>query len=177
MKKFEVLMALESLAEAAKEWTQARRKFESEFDFVLSRLLNEAAVNKMTVGEVAKHSGSTPSKVRDAMRRMGLDPKKGKGLLAKQASETLAHNAELMGVEPSEFDLTSPLAYLPMGSELKRLLQAAPPEPVSENPIPLADFVRVFQEAWHRADEAGDEGHRTESGIKAVLAMMGKVPA
>jgi len=57
------------------------------------------------------------------MRLAGLNPKMGKTLLAESASKALTENAMLMGVDPEKMDLTSPLAYLPMGNELKQRLE------------------------------------------------------
>lgn len=122
MRKFDVQIALEGVREAREKWVKASMKFKSDIDFVMGRLLREAAVNRMSVGEVSQMSGLTVKQVREAMRRNGLDPKTSKSLLAKQAAEALAENAALMGIEPHEMDLTSPLAYLPMGAQLKQQL-------------------------------------------------------
>lgn len=121
--KFEVQLALEAVADARKTWGVATAKFNSDVDLLFARLLNEAAVNKMSVNEVGKAAGMTTVKVRALMRRHGLNPKTGRNLLAAQAAETLAENSALLGVEPHEFDLMSPLAYLPMGSDLRKFLE------------------------------------------------------
>lgn len=121
--KFGVLIALEGIAEARAEWHAAKRKFDADVNFLMHRLLLEAARNRMSVDEVAKASGYSVAQVRAMMRKRSLDPKKGRTLLAKQAAEALAANAELMGIQPWEMDLTSPLAYLPMGDEMRRALE------------------------------------------------------
>lgn len=123
MHKFEVQLAMEALSDARKEWNLAISRFNSEIDAVMARLLNEAAVNKMSVAQVAAYTGMTQTRVRIQMRKHGLNPRTGRNLLAAQAAATLAENAVLMGVEPHEFDLTSPLAYLPMGAELRKFLE------------------------------------------------------
>lgn len=94
----------------------------ADVELVMKRLLNEAAVHFMSAEEVAKASGLTTKRVRMLMRENNLNPKNGKRLLAKTAAATLVENAALLDVEPREFDLTSPLAYLPMGSTLKGFL-------------------------------------------------------
>jgi hypothetical protein len=126
MKPFGVTLAFEALAEAKAEWDKARTQFDSDVEFVMTRLLHEAAANYMSVEQVAKATGLTPKKVRALMRKVGLDPKAGKRLLSAQAADALRDNAALLGIEPHEMDLTSPLAYLPMGSELRqRILETA----------------------------------------------------
>lgn len=119
MHKFGVQLGLEAVAAARNEWTQALRKFEADVEYVMTRLINEAAINYMSAEDVAKHSGLTVKRVRLLMRNNGLDPKRAKRLLAKKAAETLAENAALLGVEVQDMDLMSPLAYLPAGSILK----------------------------------------------------------
>jgi len=123
MKKFDVQIALEGIAEAKATWAKAITEFNAGVEYVMTRLIHEAAANYMSVEEVAKASGLTPKRVRLLMRNSGLDPKKGKRLLAKHAAEALAENAALLGIAPHEMDLMSPLAYLPMGKQLRQELQ------------------------------------------------------
>lgn len=134
MKKFDVQIALEGINEATTAWAKARIKFNSDITYLMSRLLNEAAVNFMSAEEVARYSGMTVKRVRILMRANGLDPKKGKRLLAKQAAEALSENAALLGIEPHEMDLMSPLAYLPMGSDLRKFLETKTVSQVTELP-------------------------------------------
>lgn len=134
MKKFDVQMALDGVREARRKWGIARREYESNMDFVMSRLVREAAVNLMSADEVADRVGMSARQVRIYMREAGLDPRRGKRLLAKTAAEALAENSALMGIEPHEMDLTSPLAYLPMGEELKQQLIDARVKRVTEFP-------------------------------------------
>jgi len=65
----------------------------------------------------------TPKSIRSKMRALGLDPRSGKRVLSKTASSALLENSAIMGIEPGEMDLTSPLAYLPMGEELRKRYQ------------------------------------------------------
>lgn len=123
MHKFEVQLALEAVRDARKVWSTSQAVFNAEVELLFSRLLNEAAVNKMSVAAVAEAAGMTQTKVRALMRRHGLNPKTGRNLLAAQAARTLEENSALLGVEPHEFDLTSPLAYLPMGRDLRKFLE------------------------------------------------------
>lgn len=125
MKKFEIILALEQVAAARKKWNQAERKFRSDLGSVMRRLILEAAHNRMSAEDVGRNSGYSAREIRRMMRDSGLDPKKGKTLLAKQSADALAENAALLGVDPHEMDLTSPLAYLPMGSELRRFLETS----------------------------------------------------
>lgn len=123
MQRFEVRKALEAVAQASKEWNQARQEFDSRVDALMTRLLNEAAVHKMSVAEVAHSLGITITRTRGLMRKHGLNPTSGRNLLAAQGAEYLVENAALLGVEPRDFDLTSPLAYLPMGESLRKFLE------------------------------------------------------
>lgn len=123
MKKFDVIIALESVQSAKREWAAGVTMFNASVDTLMSRLLHEAAANYMSPEEVARASGFTPKRVRQMMRDRGLNPRDGKTVLNQKASEALANNAALLGIEPSEMDLMSPLAYLPMGEKMKRELQ------------------------------------------------------
>ena len=123
MRMFDVQIALEGIAEARTKWDRAFRKFNADVEYLMARLLNEAAVNHMSVEQVAKASGLPAKRVRALMRDHGLNPKQGKRLLANHAATALTENAALLGIEPHEMDLTSPLAYLPMGSDLRLILE------------------------------------------------------
>lgn len=123
MQKFDVQIALEGIAEANAEWRKALAEFNRDTEYVMNRLVREASVNYMSAEEVAKYSGYTVKRIRAMMRSVGLDPKASKRLLSAKAAAALAENAALLNVAPHEMDLMSPLAYLPMGSQLKRELQ------------------------------------------------------
>lgn len=122
MQKFDVQIALEGVRDARGKWSRAQREFQTNVDKVLNRLIHEAAACYMSVEEFAKASGLSPKRVRDIMRHNGLSPSSGKTLLAKQAAEALATNSALLGIAPHEMDLMSPLAYLPMGTEMRQAL-------------------------------------------------------
>lgn len=126
MKMFDVQIALEGVAEARREWAKAQTKFNSDINAIMSRLLHEAARNHMSVERVARLSGMTPRRIRTLMKAAGLDPNLGKRLLAEKASDALLSNAALLGIEPHEMDLTSPLAYLPAGSNLRKQFLETP---------------------------------------------------
>ena len=87
MQKFDVQIALEGVAEARTKWLAAKAKFDSDVEYILLRLIREAAHNYMSAEEFAKHSGLTVKRVRVLMRAAGLDPKMGKRLLSKKAAE------------------------------------------------------------------------------------------
>jgi hypothetical protein len=120
MKKFDVVIALEGIREARVKWTKAKREFDSGLNEMMRRLLHEAARNYLSVEEVAQSSGYSKLQVRAMMRLNGMDPRTGKRLLAESAAKALRENAELMGIEPGEMDLLSPLAYLPMGQQMRK---------------------------------------------------------
>lgn len=134
MKKLDVIVQLEKVHEAKAQWAKAQMDFNTSIEYMMARLLREAAVNYMSPEEVARASGFTTKRVRQLMRDAGLNPRDGKTMLSKRASEALAENAALMGIEPSEMDLMSPLAYLPMGSKMKRELQDLTVSQVTEIP-------------------------------------------
>jgi len=123
MDKIGVETSLRAVRSARGKWNQARREFDKNVDLIMARLLHEAAANMMSVHDVSMASGLTTKRVRALMRALGMNPHSGKKLLADQAAKALHENAELMGVNPREFDLMSPLAYLPMGKELRMALK------------------------------------------------------
>lgn len=142
MKKFDVQIALEGIAEAKGEWAKAIRKFNADVERALVRLLHEASANYMSVEEVARHSGLSPKRVRTLMRDHGLNPRLGKRVLADSAAKALHENAALMGIRPHDMDLMSPLAYLPMGSKMRQELTDKAVSKVTELPdesIPPAE--------------------------------------
>lgn len=117
--KFDVEMALARAGECRSEWVEAHRQYRATMAAVMHRLLHEAAINRMSVDDVSRLTGITRSEVRSMMKAAGLNPRKGKSLLSKEAAAAVQANAEILGVEPFEVDLTSPLAYLPMGEAMK----------------------------------------------------------
>lgn len=159
MKRLEVMSYLGQIKEAKAEWAKAQMKFNSDVAAIMTRLLHEAARNYMSPDEVAKSSGFTTKRVRDLMRSAGLNPRDGKNLLSKKASEALSNNATLLGVEPSEMDLMSPLAYLPMGEEMRKRLLAEQAQGVTEvsgNSLTEAEMNRLtnFLDFYNRGAES-----------------------
>lgn len=134
MKQYDVQIALEGLREAREKWGRARTEFFSGYDYVLSRLIYEAARNYMGVAQIATALGVGQKTVRTKMRSLGLDPRAGKRTLNAGAAEALAENSALLGIEPHEMDLTSPLAYLPMGEQLRKELRDKTTSQVTELP-------------------------------------------
>lgn len=123
MKMLEIESMLKDLRKARERWGQGRTEFFSGYDWVLTRLVHEAAINYMGANQIATALGVSPKTIRAKMRAIGLDPKGGKRALNAKASQALLENAAIMSVDPSEVDLTSPLAYLPMGEELRKQYQ------------------------------------------------------
>lgn len=122
MDRFGLRLALENINEQAEKWKKAYREFGRAFERALVKCMYEAIANGMSIEQFAKESGLTTKAVRRLMRNNGLDPKNGKSFLAHAAAEALQQNAELLGIDPLQMDLTSPLAYLPMGSDLREAL-------------------------------------------------------
>lgn len=119
MNKFDVEMSLGRLAEQQAQWAAAQREFTDAREKALTYLIHQASRNYMSVAEVSRASGLPVARVRSLMRKAGLNPKSPRALLAEQSAKALTENAELLGIEPGQMDLTSPLAYLPMGQRLK----------------------------------------------------------
>lgn len=124
MQKFEIQLNLEHIKQARKAYNDAAREFGERVDKAMKRLIHEAAAQRMSITEVGKLSGFTSAQVKARMKAMNLNPTTGKTLLSKQAADVLTSNAAIMGIEPSEIDLMSPLAYLPAGSLLKDKAQS-----------------------------------------------------
>lgn len=159
MKKLEVVAYLTQIKEAREEWAKARVKFLSDVDAVLNRLLYEGAREYMSAEEMARASGMNIKPIRQRMRDLGLDPRKGKTVLSKKASEALSNNAALLGIEPSEMDLMSPLAYLPMGEKMKRQLQDSAVSQV---------FPETYGSASTLAEKLTDAGLDFEDAVEWV---------
>lgn len=171
MKKTDVMTALSRVSAVKAQWSEAQVEFTIGVNSLMRRLLFEAAANKMSAEEVALASGFTKARVRIMMRNAGLDPKSSKSLLSQQAAEALANNAALMSIDPSEMDLMSPLAYLPMGSEMRKSLaaeQASQVHEVSGNWEDTVTHIVISNESgvWCREDCPRPEA---ECGALAVV--------
>lgn len=121
--------AYKRINEARHELDLAKAGTEAEIERVVTRLLHECLAKRMSPEHIAKMAGWPVQEVRTAMRARGIEPKRGKTVLAKQSASALIDNAHLLGIEPEEMDLTSPLAYLPMGKELREFLETNPVKP------------------------------------------------
>lgn len=173
MQKFDVQIALEGVREARGLWSKAMRKFQSDVEKVMTRLLHEAAANFMSVEEVARHSGMSPKRVRSMMREAGLNPRDGKTLLSKQAAEALASNADLLGIAPHEMDLMSPLAYLPAGSELRQQITDKSVSGVTE----LADYqYGDARQLAFKLEDAGPMPDEAIAWVNEVIARNEQIP-
>lgn len=134
MKMYEVQMTMEKIKAARKEWATRHRVVNEQAATAMRRLIHEAAAHRMSVDMVAKHSGYPKSRIREMMRQMGLDPRWSKTMLATVSAAALHENAELLGIDPAAMDLMSPLAYLPMGEQLRDELRAEATRGVTEVP-------------------------------------------
>lgn len=132
MKKLEVLSHLNQIREAREARSKAVQDLSIAISEMMRLLIHEGLAQFMSPEQIASESGHPAKYVRDLMRTMDLNPKSGRTVLSRKAAEALNTNAALMGIDPSDFDLTSPLAYLPMGSVLKRELTDARTSQVDE---------------------------------------------
>lgn len=140
------------LRRANRRGLEAIREFRSDMDKVAIRLIHEGLTHHMSAETIAQETGLTAKRVRAAMRVYGLEPKKGKAFLAHFASRALSENAALMGIQPEEMDLSSPLAYLPMGSVLRDRLEEEGRSRVTEVSGNPEDDERMFKAlGWDRA--------------------------
>lgn len=132
MNRTEIEGHLTQVREARKTWGLAHTDFFINIDRIMRRLIHEGIANRMSVDQMAILSGVSVKHIRELMRTYDLDPKGGKQMLSRKAAEALANNAELLGIEPREMDLMSPLAYLPAGSELRKQMAAQSVSQVTE---------------------------------------------
>lgn len=132
MERKEILDGFARVYDDKQEWKYANSRFKDSVEFVHKRLLYEAVSARIGERDVAKAMRVPVSEVRRQMRALGLNPRRGQRLLSQQASDALHKNAKLMGIDPSAISLTSPLAYLPGGSQLRDIV--AKPSTVRELP-------------------------------------------
>lgn len=119
----EIQASFEKVNAAREQMKLAVASTEAEVDRVVTRLLHECLSKRRSPEQIAEMAGWRVQEVRAAMRARGINPKSGKTVLAKQSASALIDNAHLLGIEPEDMDLTSPLAYLPMGAELRKFLE------------------------------------------------------
>ena len=134
MDRLDTEIWLKKAAQARKKWNAAQRQFRAEYDRAMTVLLHEAARNYLSVEDIAKITDLSKNEVRAKMRKAGLEPRIGKRMLSAHAARALRENAELLGITPAQMDLTSPLAYLPMGEKLRKELESKTAPSVTELP-------------------------------------------
>lgn len=163
MNQQEITAALGDLREAREKWRKGHIDFRSAYDTVLSRLIYEAAANYMSAAQIALCLGTTPKAVRASMRILGLDPRAGKRALNAMASDAMQTNAALMGIDPKDMDLMSPLAYLPMGKDLRRQLEDRTVRTVDPDPSDDAGRVsgNLTDEEWYAMADLAEESPDT----------------
>jgi hypothetical protein len=159
MKKLEVVAYLMQIKEARETFAKVQTKFASDVDAMMNRLIHEGARNYMSAEEIARAAGMPVKRIRAFMRSNGLAPSDSKTLLSKKAAEALSNNAALLGIEPSEMDLMSPLAYLPMGEKMKRQLQDSAVSQV---------FPETYGDAHVLAEKLTDSGLDFEDAVEWV---------
>lgn len=119
----QVTAGLKQMRSAREAWGKGRTEFFAAYDVLLRRYIYEACANYMGAAQIAEALGVGASTVRAKMRSLDLDPRGGKRSLNAAASQAMMENSALMGIDPADMDLTSPLAYLPMGSVLRKQLE------------------------------------------------------
>lgn len=145
------------------EWSTAKAKHDSDVAYVMQRTVNEAIRNRMSVEEIATHAGMSVKAVRAYMRDIGLTTR-SVGLLSKQAAENLESNAALMGIDPREMDLASPLAYLPAGRYLRDTVNDQTAPSVAELAYDAA--VEKFKVSLATANREERVPHLTDTAIE-----------
>lgn len=173
MEKKDAITYMRLVKKSKARWAEEITKFNHDTEQVLKRLIHEAVRHYMSAEQVAAETGLTAKRVRALMRQFGLNPKSGKRLLADNAAKALESNAELMGIKPWQMDLTSPLAYLPMGDKMKARLDEEGRSRVHSLDGVTPEMVEAFKAAWAKADEDGLAEHRVEAGLAAALAVSG----
>lgn len=153
MEKFIVELNLQHVRDARAAFSEASKKHAEDISAAMTRLIREAAVQMMSPQEVARHSGFTTAQIKTRMKAIDLNPTKGKRLLSQHAAKVLARNAEMLGVERTEIDLMSPLAYLPAGDVTAFLETQVKPDIDEMLEGSLADQLR--EKAKMRFDEFG----------------------
>lgn len=123
MDKWLIQEHFKRVKDATSEVELALTRFQADVDTIVSRLLYEALIQRMSVEQISAASGIPPRTVRAMIREKGLKASTSKGVLSRQAADALHENAALLGIEPGEFDLMSPLAYLPMGEKMRKELE------------------------------------------------------
>lgn len=113
----------EKAREAKEEMDRVVLDFNAQWDTFMSRVLYEALAQRMSVAQIAAACGVSERVIRAMLRDRGLNPNSSKRTLAGQAADALHANAALLGIEPREMNLMSPLAYLPMGEKMRKELE------------------------------------------------------
>ena len=172
MNRFQVLDALREIRDANKQWAVARREYTRVMEKSVNRLILEAATNRIALTTVASASGLTTKRIRAIMRDHGVNPRQAQGLITTQAAEALVSNAEAMGLPVGEMDLTSPLAYLPMGETLAKELAALPrPEHNEFHAETLAQVTHIIAEA-SRCDSPDEDCQRCLRLAKRIIRVV-----
>ena len=171
MEKFEIVINLEHVAASRKAWNEAAKVSAERVDRAMKRLIHEAAAARMSATEVAKLSAFSTAQIKQRMKTMGLNPTTGKTLLSRQAAAVLESNAEIMGIQPHEIDLMSPLAYLPAGSLLKETDQSVHslrPHRLFPETVVADMMTKAYSAGWsHRTKEVDFDPVNTTVEIMA----------
>lgn len=158
MDREQIIDRLSDVKDARKEWREAKRKFDQDSRKAMTRLVLEAARNRMSVEQIGKASGMTRREVRQYLRGWGVEPNEGINAASDAAADVLTLNAERLGVDPGQIDLMSPLVYLPLGNDVTRVIESgAVRQGVTELPLSEGWWCRSCEE-FETGDDVFDNG-------------------
>lgn len=123
MNRAETRDALDEFGAAREKWLEAIATYKQDSDYAIRVLLLQSSRLYLSVEEVSRRTGLPARRVRKIMRESGLNPYAGGRALSQAASDALIENSEKLGVDVTEMDLMSPLAYLPAGDKISRVIE------------------------------------------------------
>lgn len=112
MRGYELDAHMRDFAKAYKSWVAARDQIDALFDgafVVLATLAAQNAVEGRVIARKAKYPW------RRAVRLIGATARAKKNMAPLSVLKIRAENAKTLGVDLADIDLTTPLAYLPVG--------------------------------------------------------------
>lgn len=155
MNKPEIIELMNRMRNANARFDALRKAHNADEVAALKRLVLEGAAQYMSAEQMAEETGATVRRIRIVMRVLNLDPRRKPSVLSKHAATVLEENATLLGIEPAEMDFMSPLAYLPMGEEMRKQINAQAAQGVTE----IEDdsvLIRIDRQTWEEHVENGE---------------------
>jgi len=120
----QIRSGLRQIGQARAAWHEGITNFRASVEGITDRFLVEAARDRIAVHEVARLLGVRPAWVRSRMRDIGFETGRSEAALSRQAHAIIERNAEILGIDIKDIDLTSPLAYLPAGKDLLKQINS-----------------------------------------------------